>query len=230
MYSDLVACVDRDGGRRAVARDDGTPSGRQIMARRLHGTLGFSIGALLLASCGSTPPTAPGQLTLGSLAGAAAVGTPASHDHASATGADNADVHRGIAEVRRLLAPFHNVDKAAEYGYSVAVGCVSDPVRGGMGYHYTRADKDLVGDGVVDLLEPEFLVYSPEKNGGVRLSAVDYFVPFATWPHAEPPSLLGVPFVAEDRFQAWVLHIWAFWPNPDGIFENYNRDVPLCPE
>jgi hypothetical protein len=140
---------------------------------------------------------------------------------------------QGIAEVRRLLAPFHNFDKAVEYGYSVAAPapgvCISDPVRGGMGYHYTRADKDLVGDGVVSLLEPEFIVYSPQKNGQVRLSAVDYFVPYTTWPHAEPPSLLGVPFAAEDGFQAWVLHIWAFWPNPAGIFQNYNPDVPLCP-
>ena len=121
----------------------------------------------------------------------------------------------------------------ASPGYSVAAPaegvCISDPARGGMGYHDTRADKDLIGDGVVNLLEPEFIVYSPKPNGGVKLSAVDYFVPYTTWAHAEPPSLLGVPFVAEDGFQAWVLHIWAFWPNPIGIFQNYNPAVPLCP-
>ena len=204
------------------------------MVRTLHAAFGFSVGVLLLVSCDSAPPTAPRQVAVGPLPGAAAVGPSASHHHAGVTAADTADVQRGIAEVRRFLAPFHNFDKAVEYGYSVpapAPGvCISDPVRGGMGYHYTRADKDLIGDGVVNLLEPEFLVYSPERNGGVRLSAVDYFVPYTTWPHAEPPSLLGVPFVAEEGFQAYVLHIWAFWPNPDGIFENYNRDVPLCPE
>jgi hypothetical protein len=144
------------------------------------------------------------------------------------------DVSRQIAELRRLLAPFHNFDKAVEAGYSVAAPapgvCISDPVRGGMGFHYTRADKDLVGDGTVSLFEPEFIVYSPMQNGGVRLSAVDYFVPYTTWTSSEPPSLLGVPFAREDAFQAYVLHIWAFWPNPAGIFENFNPDVPQCPE
>jgi len=143
-------------------------------------------------------------------------------------------VQQGIAEVRRFLAPFHNFDKAVEFGYSVAAPgegiCISDAARGGMGYHYTRADRDLVGDGLVSLLEPEFLVYSPMENGGRRLSAVDYFVPFDTWDDPDPPSLLGVPFAREEAFGAWVLHIWAFWPNPIGIFENYNPAVPLCPE
>jgi hypothetical protein len=163
----------------------------------------------------------------------AALGASAGHQHSSVTAADTADVQRGIAAVRRFLASFHDFEKAVEYGYKVpAPGpgvCISDPARGGMGFHYTLEGKDLIGDGEVNLLEPEFLVYSPEKNGSRRLSAVDYFVPYATWPHAEPPSLLGVPFAAEDAFGAWVLHIWAFWPNPDGIFQNFNRDVPLCP-
>jgi hypothetical protein len=144
-----------------------------------------------------------------------------------------ADVNREIAQLRRFLAPFHDLEKAIEFGYdtpSPAPGvCISDPARGGMGYHYTMSSRDLVTDGEVSLLEPEFLVYSPQEQGGVRLSAVDYFVPYDTWTDAEPPSLLGVPFHAEDGFQAWVLHIWAFWPNPAGMFENYNPDVPLCP-
>jgi hypothetical protein len=152
----------------------------------------------------------------------------------SAATALSADANQQIAKFRAWLAPFHNFDKAVEYGYSVPVPgpgvCLSDPARGGMGYHYTLAGKNLV-DGVVNLLEPEFIVYSPTRNGGVRLSAVDYFVPYAFVPRdAEPPSLLGVPFAQEDNLNAWVMHIWAFWPNPAGIFENYNPDVPLCPE
>jgi hypothetical protein len=86
------------------------------------------------------------------------------------------------------------------------------------------------GDAEVNLLEPEFIVYSPTKNGGMRLSAADYFVPYAFVPRdADPPTLLGVPFAQEDAFGAWVLHIWAFWPNPAGMFENFNPDVPPCP-
>ena len=40
-----------------------------------------------------------------------------------------------------------------------------------MGFHYTDSGKDLVNDGRVDLMEPEFLVYAPKKNGGVKFSA-----------------------------------------------------------
>ena len=63
-------------------------------------------------------------------------------------------------------------------------GCISDPMLGGMGYHYSRCDN--IFDDAIDLLNPEFLVYAP-KNGpsqdGVartRLAAVEYFLPFST--------------------------------------------------
>lgn len=147
--------------------------------------------------------------------------------------ASNAGVQQQIAQLRALMAPFHDPAHAAAAGYDVAAPapgvCISDTVRGGMGYHYTSSKKDLIGDGAVNLLEPEFIVFSPQRNGGVRLSAADYFVPYGTWTSADPPSLLGVPFHREDAFQAWVLHIWVFWPNPAGIFENFNPDVPQCP-
>jgi hypothetical protein len=191
---------------------------------------------LSLAACeSSSPPTSPSGLGIHDAAADSPAAAPHAGAHApAASAAPAAQINQGIAEVRRLMAPFHNFEKAVEAGYSVpAPGpgvCLSDPVRGGMGYHYTRADKDLINDGVVNLLEPEFIVYSPTKNGSLRLSAADYFVPYTTWTDPEPPSLLGIPFAREDAFQAWVLHIWAFWPNPAGMFENFNPDVPQCPE
>jgi hypothetical protein len=199
--------------------------------------LGLSSCLIFIFSCNQAP-TSPTRLGPSASASPAAAGTAinghAGHQHVTANALSGAEVQQGIAEVRRFLAPFHNFDKAVEFGYSVAAPgegvCISDPARGGMGYHYTRFDRDLIGDGVVSLLEPEFLVYSPTENGGRRLSAVDYFVPFDTWGDPDPPSLLGVPFAREEAFGAWVLHIWAFWPNPIGIFENYNPAVPLCPE
>jgi hypothetical protein len=206
------------------------------MTRTTRAALGLA-GFLGFIGCTADTPSGPSEI--GPTRGSSSTQPPAStHTHhgsnAAAAGvALSADANQQIAQLRRLIAPFHNFDKAVEFGYSVpAPGpgvCISDPARGGMGFHYTLANKDLINDGVVNLLEPEFIVYSPQPNGGVRLSAVDYFVPYTTWPHAQPPSLLGVPFAREDGFQAYVLHIWAFWPNPVSIFENYNPDVPLCP-
>ena len=208
------------------------------------------ITTVLLIACDSTPqPAAPtaASLTDRSTVSAAPEGgvdaqaLAAAHAHhavSAKVGSRNVElkmtpeVSQQLDELRALVAPFHNFDKALEYGYDIpAPGpgvCISDPVRGGMGFHYTYSKKDLVNDGVVNLLEPEFLVYAPKPNGGVKFSALDYFVPYTTWPHAEPPSLLGVPFQREDGFQAYVLHIWLFWHNPAGMFENYNPAVPLC--
>jgi hypothetical protein len=210
------------------------------MRLSLATTLALFGTIVMVQACGRSTPTSPSatpepaRSVSANPVGMAGAAGHLAHAGQQATPSPNADVNAQIAELRRLLAPFHNFEKAVEYGYSVPVPgpgvCLSDPARGGMGYHYTLAGKNLV-DGVVNLLEPEFIVYSPTRNGGVRLSAVDYFVPYAFVPRdAEPPSLLGVPFAQEDNLNAWVMHIWAFWPNPAGMFENYNPDVPLCPE
>ena len=195
--------------------------------------LALAAGFTVIA-CDSTPSqiasTGPSALTEG-----------AAHQHHGSTAGSttldgmssrSSEIARQLNDLRALTAQFHNFDKALEYGYNVAAPaqgvCISDPVRGGMGFHYTRGDKDLIGDGVVNLLEPEFLVYAPKPNGGVKFAGLDYFVPYDTWPHAEPPSLVGVTFQREDAFQAFVMHIWLYWHNPAGLFENYNPSVPLC--
>jgi hypothetical protein len=209
------------------------------MPRTTAAVLTLSSFVLYCTACGTPTPTTPsaaGVLSAPATRNAPGAAAHAGH-HASsgspARAALSPDASRQIAELRTFMAPFHNFDKALEFGYSApAPGpgvCISDPARGGMGYHYTLSNKDLITDGVVNLLEPEFIVYSPQPNGGVRLSAADYFVPYNTWHDEDPPTLLGIPFAREDAFQAWVLHIWAFWPNPAGIFENFNPDVPLCP-
>jgi hypothetical protein len=184
-------------------------------------------------ACQGPAATAPTATVPASPPAAAFFTSPHSGHGGSVAAALGPEVQQKIAELRQLLAPFHNLEKATEYGYDTAAPapgvCLSDPVRGGMGFHYTMSSRDLIGDGQVTLLEPEFIVYSPQSNGGTRLSAVDYFVPYNTWTQAEPPSLLGVPFAREDAFSAYVMHIWAFWPNPAGMFENYNPDVPQCP-
>lgn len=210
--------------------------GLQGVVRVMVAALGLTGIAAGTTGCQSAVPTAPSITPAGARAMVAGAATPQFGSHASdgaTSTALSAVAQQQIAQLRALMAPFHDPAHAAAAGYDVAAPapgvCISDPTRGGMGYHYTSSKKDLIGDGVVNLLEPEFIVFSPQNNGGVRLSAADYFVPYSTWTSADPPSLLGVPFHREDAFQAYVLHIWAFWPNPAGIFANFNPDVPQCP-
>lgn len=210
--------------------------------KQLVGVTLVGFASLWFAACdspgSSTAGTAPSALTIAPLTPVQGPWTGASHQHtATVVGSRgieplSADENAQLNELRRFVAPFHNFDNAVAHGYSVpAPGpgvCISHPTRGGMGFHYTHAQRDLINDGRVNLLEPEFLVYAPKPNGGVKFAALDYFVPYNTWTAPEPPSLLGRPFAREDDFQAYVMHIWLFWHNPAGMFENYNPEVPLC--
>lgn len=198
----------------------------------------LGLSTLIAGACDATAPSLTPTTMTGPGVQAGSAGAHAHLGAAVTTGSRpvelrmTPEINQQLAELRQLVAPYHNFEKAVAAGYSVAAPgpgvCISDSVRGGMGFHYTQANHDLINDGVVNLLEPEFLVYAPKENGGVKFAALDYFVPYTTWPHAEPPSLLGIPFAREDGFEAYVLHIWLFWHNPAGMFENFNPAVPLC--
>ena len=165
---------------------------------------------------------------------------------------------QALAALRQFTAPLHDTTQAIAAGFTLfkappatAVdGCISDETVGGMGYHYINKGGSNLGDDLVDLLDPEFLVYAPDKgpsnNGDVRrrLAAVEYFLPFtAKWPGPDDPSfkraptlhdfptmsqLPDVPFTATARFGGWMFHIWVWENNPGGMFANFNTSVPLC--
>jgi hypothetical protein len=193
--------------------------------------------ALLLAcGCGEPPATPDGE-------GATA------HAHAGAPldASLSTDVQKRVADLRRWTAPFHDLGKAADAGYTFNIGCIDETIDGvtpvdarGMGYHVTRGDKDIVGDGIVDIDEPEFLVYAPHPEDAdlpksdrlkrARLVALDYFVPGGLWTDPQPPEFFGQPFHWSNTFQGWVRHIYLWGHNPDGMFSNYNPAVGLCTE
>lgn len=140
-----------------------------------------------------------------------------------------------IAQVRGETAVFREVDNATDAGYNAFLGCLFDDVEGGMGQHYVNAE--LVGDGMVDPLRPEALVYEPHENGSMVLVALEYIVPLPLWSEADPPELFGhtfhenVQIVAEnpEANPAWILHLWIGTHNPNGILTDYNPSV-FCPD
>lgn len=202
------------------------------------------------------PPLVPGcGLALVVLvSGCAGDGQPAGPDASVHSHPDpllslsaSVDVKTKIAQLRAWSASFHNPAKAAEAGYAVNIGCIDERVAGvdasvarGMGYHVTRGDRDLVGDGTVDIDEPEFLVYAPherdadlpkgERLAAARLVGFDYYVPGALWTEPDPPEFFGVPFNWSPAFQGWVRHIYLWGNNPEGMFEDYNVQTRLCTE
>jgi hypothetical protein len=140
--------------------------------------------------------------------------------YASATTASD------IARLRRLVAPFHDFDAAVAAGWSVQfTPCLEAPPLGAMGFHY--GNPAFVGDGgAVELLQPELLLYEPEKNGKLRFVGVEYIVPFTDHPATEaPPTLLGQEFDLVPDAGLWGLHIYVGRQNPSGIFFAWNPKV-----
>jgi hypothetical protein len=131
-----------------------------------------------------------------------------------------------IAELRRLVARFHDFDAAIHAGWATQITpCLEAPGLGAMGFHYGNLGYIQDG-GVVDLLQPELLLYEPEKSGKLRFVGVEYIVPFADHPAtAAPPTLLGQPFAQVPEFGVWGLHIYVGRENPSGIFAPWNPKV-----
>ena len=103
--------------------------------------------------------------------------------------------------------------------------CLGAPGLSAMGFH--RGNPAFIGDGgIVELLQPELLLYEPQKNGKLRFVGVEYIVPFADHSAPEaPPTLLGQEFAQVPEFGVWGLHIWVGRENPSGIFTSWNPKV-----
>src|SRR5215208_77677 len=132
--------------------------------------------------------------------------------------------------VRQATAQFKDVKKAEAAGYALLHGCVNGPQEGAMGIHY--ANGGLVGDGELDAMHPEALLYEP-KDGKLQLVGVEYIVIAEAWnaKHPTPPVLMGQLFNysgAPNRFGIpafYELHVWAWRNNPAGVFADWNTRV-----
>lgn len=151
-----------------------------------------------------------------------AIATPdpsAMHAHAAiGNGELTPAQHRAVAKVRNATARFHDLAVAVAAGYTEQYppGCAHSP-DGAQGYHYLNPG--LV-DATVELLRPELVMYEPGPSGSLQLIGVDYVVPLTA--SATPPMLLGVPFMRIEPLGVWALHIWAWRPNPSGMFAPWN--------
>jgi hypothetical protein len=177
--------------------------------------IAFTVGAILLACEGQPAALAP--------EGVATAHAPATLSASTAS---------QIAQLRRLVAPFHDFQTASDAGWSapitpclVAGDLPSTPGSGAMGFHYGNLAYIQDG-GVVDLLQPELLLYEPEQNGKLRFVGVEYIVPFTDHPATDPaPTLLGQEFAQVPEFGVWGLHIYVGRHNPSGTFAPWNPKV-----
>jgi len=165
------------------------------------------VGIVLLGACGGDP-----------------ISTETAHLVPTAASLDafGADVNHDLATLRRVTAPFHRFEAAKHAGWSTLITPCMESAEGGMGFHYGYT-KLINGSVRVD--EPELLLYEPEKNGRLRLVAVEYIVPLSEWTSAQPPRLFGRDFKVNTQFQVWALHAWVWKHNPSGMFADWNPNV-----
>jgi hypothetical protein len=100
---------------------------------------------------------------------------------------------------------------------------------GGMGYHYVRGD---LMDGVLEPTRPEALLYEPQRNGTLRLVAVEWIIVAALWAGDGIPMLGSQPFDDHTApgsggppFPHYQLHAWLWKHNPAGMHTQFNPNV-----
>ncbi len=131
-----------------------------------------------------------------------------------------------LKELHAAVGRFHSTTQAEKAGYAEDPFCVEVPGLGGMGHHW--ANTALV-DPVFDALNPEVVLYAPDKNGNMKLVAVEYIV-INTGQTA--PTFDGQPFDVGGTpvpVAHWSLHVWVHEENPSGIFTPFNPAISCTP-
>lgn len=139
---------------------------------------------------------------------------------------------RELRAVKRATARYHSVRTARANGFSAFsldpnnpdVPTCFDSPDGGMGVHFVRHI-----DAVLDATDPEALVYEVERNGRVKLVAVEYIVPEEFIDPNDPPMLFGQMLHHHPFLPVYILHAWIWKSNPDGVFADFNPRVGACP-
>ena len=156
--------------------------------------------------------------------------------YASHNGGNN-NLHRARDATKQFRSL--SVATAAGYGQLLdkdGIACIDMPGMGAMGVHYVNST--LVGDGAIDALAPEAVVYEPDDRGRMRLVALEYVVLKDAWDanHNSEPSLFGHRFdttVEGNRYGLptfYSLHVWIYKDNPAGMFAMWNPDVTCTPD
>ncbi len=191
------------------------------MMRRLLQISVLFLTTLFFISCGSDS-LAPGPDNNSSSSDIEPVG---SHSNGDVVQSDlDFDLRATLAQVRRATAQYHDVTEAEDSGYQQV-----SPFVPGMGYHYVNGS---LMDAEVIPTQPEALVYvdNPADDSKRRLVAVEYLIPENLVENQSEldgkfPGVDGDTWHHEHEIQAWTLHAWVWYDNPEGVFHSTNPRV-----
>jgi hypothetical protein len=150
-------------------------------------------------------------------------------------------VWRDLLAAARTSAHYHNITNAKTDGYvpfaipeevggtlldlhGAEITCF-DSDDGGMGVHYVRNI-----DAILDPADPEAVVYQVGHDNRLRLVALEYLIPVEYVDPSNPPVLFGQSMHRHPYLPVYILHVWLWKWNPNGLFANFNPRVPACPD
>ncbi len=152
-------------------------------------------------------------------------------------GAERSTFDRQLQQLKAATARYHSINQALAAGYLPPGGQMPPPastcvrgLTGNMGYHFENPE--LMTDGVINLTQPEVLLYERKSNGRFRLTAVEYYMQADQTPTA--PVILGQTFFGPmprhhpGQTTHYDRHVWLWKDNPNGLFDNWNPTVS-CP-
>lgn len=136
---------------------------------------------------------------------------------------------RTLEGLRAATSQFTSLDAAVAAGYARNVAsCLVHEHHGAMGYHHVNAS---YMDGIVDISRPEILLYERLPTGEYRLNGVEFIVPYRAWSRdSVPPRVFDQAMRREESLEFWYLHVWAWTPNPDGLFADFHPQVRCSSE
>jgi hypothetical protein len=134
-----------------------------------------------------------------------------------------------LEKARSATKQYRTFEAAKADGYVLDSECVADPQAGGMGIH--AFNEELMADGKLEVTEPEVLVYAKNREGRLRLVAVEYFAadPDGDASTNDAPKLFGQrfdgPIPGPGDAPIYLLHAWVHKKNPAGVFAPFNPRV-----
>jgi hypothetical protein len=125
-----------------------------------------------------------------------------------------------LQQARAATARYRDIRNAIKDEYA-DISVVTE----NMGYHYMKMSNV---DATFDYRNPEILVYNKNHDGNFELVAVEYAIPLPLSEGA-PAGFSGNDDVWDENhfFGLWLLHVWVWSYNPDGVFHPTNPLVHL---
>lgn len=177
---------------------------------------------LALVACAGDSPVRPSGDDASDALGAIRDAGPSTshvHDEEPLSRADRL----ALAQLRQATAAFHNIEKAREAGYVELTPCWDHVSGAAMGYHFVKPEY-LNDEGVIDLMQPEVIMYEPGPGGQMKLVGFEY-IAWTADIGGEDRMLLGQTLMPHSFLPIVKLHVWLWRDNPAGLFKDWNAKV-----